>query len=190
MELKVESIKEVLDRMSDSIEKEQIELYKTLINKTHRKEIKTVDDFYFGLTYPYELFLGGLIKTEISHSDDVEFILMRSQFIEDHFDKLIQRVEGVVCCADKSRTIMCALLSFYNDKNPIVFNYEQEYTYHLPRVIFNTQESIIGFYEGLKRLYHGNPERYLAELLKISASQTRGEGLGGNTNTAGIEQQR
>lgn len=189
MELKQEHINEVLDGMFGAIEKEQVELYKTLVNKTHHKEIKTVDDFYFGLVYPYEEFLSGLIKTTISCNSDVGFILKHSRFIESHFEKLIKNTEGVGCCADKSRTIMHELLSFYNDGRHIVFDYEQQYTYHLPKAIFKTHESIIGFYEGLRGLYYGNPEKYLAELLKIAKTQTeKEEGLGDNTSTTSIEQ--
>lgn len=167
-----ERIKEVLDGMFDAFKKEEIELYKALIDKMHYKTIEDVEDFYLGLIYPFEKFLSGLITTEISANEDVGFIFKRSQFIESHFQSLIQRVEGSACCADKSSTIMSGLLSFYKDGEPIVFNYEQEYTYHLPKVIFKTHESIAGFYEGLRGLYYGNPERYLTELLKIRTSHT------------------
>ena len=168
-------IKEVLEGMLKTLKKEEIELYKALIDKMHYKTIEDVEDFYLGLVYPFERFLSGLIEIEISDNDDVKFILKRSQFVESHFMTLIQTVEGSACCADKSRTIMSGLLGFYKDGRLIVFDYKQQYTFHLPKTIFKTHESIIGFYEGLRGLYCGNPERYLRELLKIQVAHKKEE---------------
>lgn len=183
-----DAIKNVLDGMLGVIEKENVELYKSLIDKTHSKEINSVDGFYFTLIYPYDKFLSGLIKTEISDNGDVGFILKRSQFIESHFEALIRGFEGYACCADKSETIMERLLDFYKEGKRIVFDYEQEYTFHLPSVIFKTHESIIGFYEGLKMLYCGNPEKYLTELQKIATHNTQKQkGLEGDKHVVAVE---
>jgi len=165
-----ERIKEVLDGMLGALKKEEVALYKALIDKTCYKKIEDVEDFYLAIVYPFEKFVSGLIRTEISNNEDVVFILKRSRFIKSHFETLIQNTEGSACCADKSRTIMNGLLDFYREGKLIVFDYEQEYTYHLPRVLFKTHESIIGFYKGLSGLYHGDPLEYLAQLLKIKNS--------------------
>lgn len=168
-----DAIKNVLDGMLGVIEKKMVELYKSFIDKTHYRETNSVDEFYFALICPYDMFLSGLIKTEISDNRDVEFILKHSQFIKSHFEALIRGFEGHACCADKSRTIMEGLLGFYKEGKQIGFDHEQKYTFHLPSVIFKTHESIVGFYEGLKTLYYGNPEKYLTELQKIGTTTHR-----------------
>lgn len=188
-----ETIKEVLDGMIGVIENEQIDLYKSFAEKLHKafyEKIDTVDGFHLALIYPYEKFLSGLIASKISNNHDVRFILMHSRFIEMQFRGLIERVEGSTCCADKTHTIMSGLFDFYKTGERISFNYEQEYTYHLPEKIFKTHEAITGFYEGVRGLYYGNTRRYLDERLKIAKSQIGEEGgLDDNTHTTNVEQQ-
>lgn len=162
-------MKTVLSALSQDIDDRDKELYTSLF-KDKSPEIKNPEDFYFQFMYPHEKFLRGLIQVELSNDPDVKFILMRGQFLEHHFEKWIERIEGHACCADKSRTIMKSLFDFYLNRKPIVFNYEQEYTYHLPSKIFKTEDEIVTFYTGLKHLYYGNPTDYLkaiADLTKL-----------------------
>jgi hypothetical protein len=161
------SIKSVLDGIVKSVGEKQVKLYKSLIDQSYINKVEDINDFYFALIYPFETFLSGLIKTEISQNEDIEFILKHSRFIENNFEKIIHNIEGMTCCADKTRFIMRGLFGFYKTKELIIINYDQEYTYHLPKKVFTDHNSIINFYEGLKHLYYGNPERYLTELLEI-----------------------
>lgn len=165
--MKKENIKKVLDCMLDSIEQEQIDLYKKLIDEKCKTKINNIEDFYFNLIYPFKKFIAGLIKVEISKNDDVAFILQNSQFIDRHFVKWIEKIEGRACCADKSKTILRKLFEFYKNNEKIKFDYTQKYTFHLPKIIFKTHEDIIGFYEGLKNLYYGNSEKYFKFILKL-----------------------
>jgi hypothetical protein len=160
-------IKEILTLMSDSIEQESIELYGKLIDEKCFKKIEDVEDFYLGLIYPHEQFISGLIKSEISKNNDVVFILENSQFIEHNFGYWIQKVEGSSCYADKTRTILRRLVEFYKIGTKIEFDYTAEYTFHLPKVVFKTHESIIEFYEGVRSLRYGDPTRYLNALKKL-----------------------
>jgi len=160
-------IKEVLDLMSDSIKQEEIDLYNKLIDEKCFEKIEDVNEFYLGLIYPFEKFISGLIKSEISKNEDVIFILKNSQYIENNFRYWIEKIEGMACCADKSRTILRRLLDFYKINERIDFDYTQEYTFHLPKVIFKTHESIIEFYEGVKSLKYGNPTKYLFSLKSL-----------------------
>ncbi len=157
-----EKIIDALHLISNSIENDKIELYKRLITEKCFDKIETIEEFYFGIIYPYDQFVTGLIKTEISSNNDVSFILKNSQFIECHFRYWIEKKEGSACCADKTRTILKQLIEFYKTGVEISFDYNQEYTFHLPKEVFKTHVSIIQFYEGLKFLYYGNPTKYLS----------------------------
>jgi len=159
-----DKIKEVLNNMLGSIEQDHIDLYGKLIDEKGFKNIESVDEFYYGIIYPHEKFLNGLIKSEISKDNDVLFILKRSRFIEQNFRYWIEKVEGSACCADKTKTILTRLIEFYKNGTKIEFDYSAEYTFHLPKTIFNNHELIIDFYDGLKRLYYGNPTVYLNSL--------------------------
>ena len=160
-------IKEVLNFMFDSIENNQIELYGKLIDEKCFEKIEDVQDFYLGLIYPHEQFISGLIKSEISKNNDVVFILENSQFIEHNFRYWVEKKEGMACSADKTRTILRRLVNFYKNGTKIEFDYTAEYTFHLPKVIFKTHESIVEFYEGVKSLHYGNPTLYLNALKSL-----------------------
>ena len=169
--MKKDKIKEVLNGMFDNIGKEQIELYQSLIDKKCPVNITNIEEFYFRLIYPFNEYISGLIKSEISTNCDVVFIIQNYFFIENHFINLIKIVEGSVCSSDKSRTILRCLFDFYKNGNKIKFNYNQEYTFHLPKLIFKTHENIIEFYEAIKNLYYGNNEKYLKVLLNLKIKQ-------------------
>jgi hypothetical protein len=162
-----ERIKEVLDLMSNSIKQNEIDLYKKLIDEKCFDKIEDVDDFYLGLIRPHKQFISGLIRSEISKNTDVKFILENSQFIERNFQYWIEKIEGMPCCVDKTRTILKRLIEFYKNGTKIEFDYTAEYTFHLPKVIFKTHESITEFYESVKSLYYGNPTRYLNSIKSI-----------------------
>jgi hypothetical protein len=168
--MKKEKIKEVLELMCDSIEQKEIELYEKLIDERCYENIDDFQEFYYGLIYPHEQFINGLIKSEISPNKDVGFILKNSHFIENNFRYWIEKVEGSACCADKTRIIIRNLIDFYKTDNKIDFDYNQEYTFHLPKVVFKNHESIVEFYEGIKSLYYGNPTKYLLCLKNLIES--------------------
>jgi len=81
------AIKGVIGSILDSVSKENIELFEKLIQEKPVKEIKDYQDFYFSLIYDYENVLEAFIKTKICNDNDVVFLLMRSRFIESHFDE-------------------------------------------------------------------------------------------------------
>jgi hypothetical protein len=157
---------EVLDSMINDIDANQIKLFKKIIESSEIKKFNDYDEFYYAVIYPFENFITGFVKTTVANNDDVVFLIKNSQFIECQFEKIIIEKEGTTCCADKSKTIMRHLISFFITGVEIKFNYDGEYTYHLPKEIFNTHEHIIMFYEALKYLWFGDYKKYL-EALKI-----------------------
>lgn len=167
MKVNDESIKNVLNMMSDNIGKENVELYKKLIEQNGIKKIDDVDDFYIMMVYPYEKFLKGFIQVEISKNDEVKFLLLHYNFVEYQFQKIIVDTEGSACSADKSRTIMRRIFNWLNKGEKIEFDYNGEYTYHLPKKVFTTHDDIVSFYEAVKNLYYGNYKPYLEALGKI-----------------------
>ena len=165
--MKTKQIGNFLESMMGAIDRKEIELYKKLVDGSQIENIDDHEEFFFGVLYPFEQFVSGLIKTEIADNRDVVFLLKNQQFIERNFLKLIQQKEGFPCSADKSRTILKRLLDYYINGDEIVFDYDAEYTYHLPKKIFTTHDEIINFYTGLKGLFSGNYEKYLEGLKEI-----------------------
>lgn len=119
-----------------------------------------VDGFYYSMIYPIENVLDGLLLS-VSDNSRARFILRHSQFVDRQFNKVTARIDGSVCCSDRSRTIVKALLKHFMTGEEIVFDYEQEYTYHLPVSVFRTHDEIIAFFNGVHRLYYGNPDKYI-----------------------------
>jgi hypothetical protein len=123
--------------------------------------------FYFALMYPISKMVNGLLAKELPNSPDAQFLLNNSRFIENHFKRLIEKLEGSACCADKTRTIMKELLRFLTNGKEITFDYTQEYTYHLPVLLFNTHDEIVVFFKALRHLHFGYPDQYIETLAKI-----------------------
>lgn len=140
MKINKKDIEETLKLISNNIDKDQIKFFEKIINEKDIYNIETIDDFYHNLIYPYNQFISGLIKLKIFKNKDVIFILKNSSYIEDHYVYWIEKIEGITCSADKSRTILNRLLKFYNTNEEIKFDYDQEFTYHLPKKIFENKK--------------------------------------------------
>lgn len=157
-------MKKFLMSFSDSIDAENIELYKRVIDSGKIGRFDGPDQFFYAVLYTWENFIEGYIKSEISTNEDVLFIYQNSQFIDRHFTNLFEKIEGPACSSDKSRTIIRGLVSFFGDGQKIKFNYDSKYTYHLPKKIFKTHNEILKFYNGLKKLIYGHGEEYAKAL--------------------------
>jgi len=173
MKINEDSIKNVLTAMTNSIGKENVELYKKLIEGSGFKKITDVEEFFYALVYPHKNFLKGLIDYEISKNDSVKFIYLNNNFVENNFVKIIQDVEGSACSSDKSRTIVKRLCNWFINGERIEWDYSGEYTFHLPKKVFTTHDEIIEFYKGLENLYYGNYKSYLEALKKTLANAER-----------------
>lgn len=57
MAIETEKIKQVLDGLSGSIEKDKIDLYKKLAEERGNIKIEDCESFYFALIYPHQNFL-------------------------------------------------------------------------------------------------------------------------------------
>lgn len=106
-------------------------------------------------------FLDGFVRTEIVDNDQYCIIFKNARLIERQFRYWIEIAEGSVCCADKSRTIVRALLDHFKTGKEINWNYENEFAYHLPCKIFTTHQEIISFYYAFLKFYSsGEPLEY------------------------------
>ena len=165
--IKTDELKDFLTAFSGSIENEQLELYKKIIENSEMKSFNGANEFFYAVLYPWEKFISGFLKTKLKASDEVVFIYKNSQYIDRNFAELFRKFEGLACSADKSRTIVKAILNFYTTGEKINFDYDGEYTYHLPEKIFKNHDDIIMFYRGLKNLMSGNSLVYLESLKKL-----------------------
>lgn len=156
-----------LDSMIGSIEQKEIDLFKQILETTEIKNFEDYQEFFYAVLYPFEQFISGYIKSTMANNRDVVFIIKNQNYIEHNYAKIIETQEGSACSADKSRTIMRSLVNYYTSGKEISFNYEQEYTYHLPKKVFKTHDQIINFYEGLKNLWYGDNRKYLEALTKV-----------------------
>lgn len=105
------------------------------------------------------------ICVSIAGKNDKAFFLNEQiDFLENHFYWLFSLFEGNACCADKARTVIYHIKLFFENGKQISFDFEQKYTYHLPKKIFKTHYSIMEAYDALERLYNGNPLKYFKVL--------------------------
>lgn len=115
--------------------------------------------FNHTLLRPIEEMQEALIR-KFTTDEKVIFLIQNFQFLEEHFVYLIKAKEGFACSADKSSTIMRALARFLITGQEIKWNYDQEYTYGLPKEVFATHEEVIVYFDALHSFHWGNPEKY------------------------------
>ena len=96
-----------------------------------------------------------------------DFLEEHGDFLEHHLDFIFCKKEGVACSHDKTRTVISLLKKHFESGEAISINYEQEYTYHLPRTVLNNHGAILEIYLALSCLYYGNPSRYLVVVQKL-----------------------
>jgi hypothetical protein len=128
------------------------------------------DRFFYALPYPLERTVDGLLRTVAPQNPQARFLLAHFSFLNSHFQKVLQRREGVQCSADKSRNILRQLLQHLLTGKPIRFDPEEPYSFNQPRSVFTTQTEILDFFEALYALYYGEPERYLRIVDSVSWS--------------------
>lgn len=161
------NITNVIQGIFDVVERENKEIYRSVATlKPMQDAVDAINSndpeaFYFALTCPVEDVIDGLLATEIPKSTSGQFLYRESEFVDRHFQSLFVLFEGSPCSADKSRAVVQCLARFFRYEKAIKFDYAQQYTYHLPKTIFTTHDEIIAFFEALKSLYYGRPEKYL-----------------------------
>lgn len=126
--------------------------------------------FHYTFAHRLEGLLEGVIARQFPNSREAQFLALHYNFVDMHISKLIKTMEDWPCSADKTRTIIRALLKFYATGEKIQFDYAGEYTFHLPKRILKTHEDIVEFVSGLQRLYMGDPTAYLHAYGKILAT--------------------
>ena len=156
-----DAISNVITALATSADAENVELYRKIIGENGLCAVVDPEAFYFKMLYPFEQFIGGYIRTEITDSIELTFLLLHSQFVERLFIAEIKKREGWACSADKSATIIKCLANFFRTGSKIAWNYEGDYTYHLPKKVFTTHDSIIEYFNAIWRLYYGNSDKYL-----------------------------
>ncbi len=166
------SIKSVIDAILAADDKNSDELFEKL--RLQPAVASATNYLQNGQVEEFDLLFSGEIKevieavvASVTKKSGAVFLALQYEFVYAHFSKLIEKEEGVPCSDDKVGTIIRALFHHLKNGDAIAFNYEQQYTFHLPKKIFKTQAEIVGFFEGLHRLYYGDPERYLKEMSKM-----------------------
>lgn len=172
-------IKTVLSLIAEVRDIENKNLFEKIIETyAPNRSFKDAEEFEFAVWLPYEEFTEQLIKlnfqdslNEYSNIDDLVFLYQHGSYFKSHFCKLFEQYEGFSCSADKARTILRALESFFIIGKEIQFDYSGEYTYHLPKKILSNHKEILDFYYGLTYLYFGNPVKYIEEWAKLAGIQ-------------------
>lgn len=118
---------------------------------------------------PIDKAINGLLMSVLPDARDAHFLFRQSAFIERHYRGVIQKYEGSVCCADKSRNVMRALCVFLISGTEIVFDRTAQYTFNQPMRVFVEHAEIVDFFNALKRFYYGDPMPYLRALETITA---------------------
>lgn len=97
----------------------------------------------------------------------MKFLFKNCGFVEDHVRRLIEKYEGIGRCSDKTGSVLSGILRYLKTGQTIQWNYDQEYTFHLPKKVFVEHASTIQYFWSLLHLMSGNPEPYMHALLAV-----------------------
>lgn len=168
-----DAIQNMLLEMFSSIEQDNQNTYEALKDLPVFQEAVSAiensdpDAFYFALIYPVSNVINGLLSMHMGGAKEAKFLFTHYNFVEGHFRTQLEQIEGHACVADKARTIIRHLVYTLVLGKKIEFDYSQEYTFHLPKVLFKTQDENVEFFKSLMHLYYGNPDAYLKQLLAL-----------------------
>ena len=128
---------------------------------------ENIDNFSYLFMLEIDEFIESIIE-QGTKNENAQFLLKNIFFVEQHIEFMIKEHEGNPCCADKTSFILSRLLHFFLTETEINLNYNQEYTFHLPKKVLYNHELIMDFYQGLKSLFYGNPKKYLESLVTMN----------------------
>lgn len=124
-------------------------------------ERRDVSGFRRALGYPVDSLMDGLFARLLPQARAAWFLLKHEDFVRAHYRRWIERVEGSCCCADKTATVLNALLRFLADGRRIEFDQSNDRAFNIPRIIFTSHDEILGFFEALRSLYSGFGDKYI-----------------------------
>ncbi|MGY3581944.1 hypothetical protein ACVIGB_001133 [Bradyrhizobium sp. USDA 4341] len=161
-------IRDVLGIITAGLDAEDKQAYQAARSSptvsTARAALEAMDltAFRWALQRPYERVVDGLLEEAFPGSLEARYLVRRASYVERHFRSIVQAHEGLACCADKARTILAALMSYFVEGKPIAFDRSGKYTFHLSTKVFLDQDSIIAFFEAVRGLDYGDPRAYIA----------------------------
>ncbi len=170
------TIQDVITTILNNVDQDKMTLFASLRDHPMLQEAQTfardgqAEQFLYALPYPLERVVDGLLQTVLPGKESAHFILQQYRFLDRHFQKVIERQEGIGCSRDKSRTILHRLLRYYVTGQEVVFDPSEKYTFGHPTTVFTTHQEIVEFFEGLYGLYYGNPDGYLTALETVLGS--------------------
>lgn len=166
MSINKEDIKSFFDAFGASLDASRNEAFDEIadnelfVKATECAKRGDYEMFDMQLLHPYREVVSALLS-RVTSSSEAQFLIENGEFVDRFFEKMFTRFEGMPCCADKSRTIIKALIRFYTTGKRIGFNYDGEYTYHLPTKIFKDHDQIVEYFRGIWGLYYGNHDNYI-----------------------------
>lgn len=125
--------------------------------------------FYFDLQYPFEQVIDGLLEVAFPKDHRAQFLMRNSQFVQGQFRGVIERHEGRSCCTDKAGFLMSALLRFFRTGQEIVIDRDQEFTYHVPKALFQSHAEIMAFFDAVRSLWFGRASDFVIVMADLEA---------------------
>jgi len=162
---KEEIIWDVLNGLYWAIKSENIEEYEKSGIKL--PQFNSCQDFFIKITYPYVRLVHWYLAS-LKATDNTEFLLLNSDYIENHLDQIFSTHEGWACSHDKTIFVIEWLLRLYQKWEPMKFLHEgSSEHFWIPQVVLNCQSKCEQFFEAIKLLYYWKPLKYLEFYKKL-----------------------
>lgn len=164
----------VLSALSGGADKQATQMLERLVKDGQFKEaLQALDNldarmFHLHLRYPISKLTNAILSHRVKPHSDAAFLFEEHQFLRSHLSEIFRQHEGSACCADKAGWALRALARRLVDGKPIVVDLEQEFNFHLPTRVLNTEEDLVAMFRALRRLHAGMPDQYLVQMGRLS----------------------
>jgi hypothetical protein len=157
---------ENVDKAKSLLTQEQIDTLSEAIKRGNMDEIENLVFLKFRHIFEDLADSMGLCA-------EASFIVEHYAYVQESFRYMYEAYEGSACCSDKTRTVVNRLFNYHLKGKDIVFDPDEESTYHHPQKILNTHDKIVEFGAALRNLYYGSPGQYLTCIRKINEEGTQ-----------------
>lgn len=165
MSSKKESIDHIINSLCDAFSAESLNEAKEKTTNEAMEEYKKdfsfdKEMFFCNLDNHYEGIILNVVGKEVIKNNHLQMFYNHYLFIQNHMKSIITMKEGTPMSMDKVGWIMKTLEKYLKDGVETVPNWDQEYTFHLPKVVLNDTETIYKFFKALINLYYGRNQDY------------------------------
>ena len=139
-----------------------------ILNNITKEDIGNWDpeEFWYKIIYKQDNYNDWMLHELITKNEELIYIYKNFNNLQSSFSAMFNDFEGMSCSSDKGSTVLKNIIKYYQVWKWTDYDYNQEYTFNLPKKIFKEKEMSLDFYKALKNVMYGWHKTYLNFFIK------------------------